>query len=141
MGSQYAARLGVLLAIDTAEFTAGVNEAVATNKKLKRAIESDMQAAAKEIQRLQYAVQDYGKEVTHVTQMERALAEGGRFARLAKIKDSEAIVQGMLAQAAALDKLAAADKKLGAGGQTSGMDRYLKQALAYQTTEVFDQSA
>ena len=66
MGSQYAARLGVLLAIDTAEFTAGVNEAVATNKKLKRAIESDMQAAAKEIQRLQYAVQDYGKEVTHV---------------------------------------------------------------------------
>jgi phage-related minor tail protein len=136
MGSQYAARLGVLLAIDTAEFTAGVNEAVATNKKLKRAIESDMQAAAKEIQRLQYAVQDYGKEVTHVTQMERALAEGGRFARLAKIKDSEAIVQGMLAQAAALDKLAAADKKLGAGGQTSGMDRYLKQALAYQTTDI-----
>jgi phage-related minor tail protein len=136
MGSQYAARLGVLLAIDTAEFTAGVNEAVATNKKLKRAIESDMQAAAKEIQRLQYAVQDYGKEVTHVTQMERALAEGGRFARLAKIKDSEAIVQGMLAQAAALDKLAIADKKLGAGGQSSGMDRYLKQALAYQTTDI-----
>ena len=136
MGSQYAARLGVLLAIDTAEFTAGVNEAVATNKKLKRAIESDMQAAAKEIQRLQYAVEDYGKQVTHVTQMERALAEGGRFARLAKIKDSEAIVQGMLAQAAALDKLAASDKKLGAGGATSGMDRYLKQALAYQTTDI-----
>jgi phage-related minor tail protein len=136
MGSQYAARLGVLLAIDTAEFTAGVNEAVATNKKLKRAIESDMQAAAKEIQRLQYAVQDYGKEVTHVTQMERALAEGGRFARLAKIKDSEAIVQGMLAQAAALDKLAMADQKLGANGRTSGMDRYLKQALAYQTTDI-----
>jgi len=136
MGSQYAARLGVLLAIDTAEFTAGVNEAVATNKKLKRAIESDMQAAAKEIQRLQYAVQDYGKEVTHVTQMERALAEGGRYARLAKIKDSEAIVQGMLAQAAALDKLANSDKKLGASGQSSGMDRYLKSALAYQTTDI-----
>ena len=136
MGSQYAARLGVLLAIDTAEFTAGVNEAVATNKKLKRAIESDMQAAAKEIQRLQYAVQDYGKEITHVTQMERALAEGGRFARLAKIKDSEAVVQGMLAQAAALDKLAVADQKLGAGGRSSGMDRYLKSALAYQTTDI-----
>jgi phage-related minor tail protein len=136
MGSQYAARLGVLLAIDTAEFTAGVNEAVATNKKLKRAIESDMQAAAKEIQRLQYAVQDYGKEVTHVTQMERALAEGGRYARLAKVKDSEAVVQGMLAQAAALDKLAMADKKLGAGGNTTGMDRYLKAALAYQTTDI-----
>lgn len=136
MGSQYAARLGVLLAIDTAEFSAGINEAIASNKKLKRAIESDMQAAAKEIQRLKYAVEDYGKEVTHVTQMERALAEGGRYARLAKVKDSEAIVQGMLQQAAALDKLAAADKKLGSGANTSGMDRYLKQALAYQTTDI-----
>lgn len=133
MGNQYAARLGVLLGIDTAEFTSGVDKAVAETRKLKRAIESEMKAAEKEIQRMKYAVEDYGKEVTAVTMMQRQLSEGGRYANLAK--GSATFSAAMLKEAAALDAVREANKKLGSSS-SAGMDRYLKQALAYQTTDI-----
>lgn len=136
MANQYAARLGVLLGIDTAEFSSGVDKAVAETRKLKRSIESEMKAAEKEIQRLKFATEDYGKEVTAVTLMQRQLAEGGRYANLAK--NSSTFAAAMLKEAAALDAVREANKKLdasrGMGG--AGMDRYLKQALAYQTTDI-----
>lgn len=137
MANQYAARLGVLLGIDTAEFSSGVDKAVSETRKLKRSIESEMKAAEKEIQRMKYAVEDYGKEVTAVTLMQRQLSEGGRYANLAK--NSTAFAQSMLKEAAALDAVREANKKLDAsrGGMgAAGMDRYLKQALAYQTTDI-----
>lgn len=137
MANQYAARLGVLLGIDTAEFSSGVDKAVAETRKLKRSIESEMKAAEKEIQRLKYATEDYGKEVTAVSLMQRQLSEGGRYANLAK--SSASFSAAMLKEAAALDAVREANKKLdasrgGMGG--AGMDRYLKQALAYQTTDI-----
>ncbi len=136
MANQYAARLGVLLGIDTAEFSSGVDKAVAETRKLKRSIESEMKAAEKEIQRLKYATEDYGKEVTAVTLMQRQLAEGGRYANLAK--NSSTFAAAMLKEAAALDAVREANKKLDAsrGMGAAGMDRYLKQALAYQTTDI-----
>lgn len=135
MANQYAARLGVLLGIDTAEFSSGVDKAVSETRKLKRSLESEMKAAEKEIQRIKYAVEDYGKEVSAVTLMQRQLSEGGRYANLAK--NSTAFAQAMLKEAAALDAVREANKKLDATrGGTAGMDRYLKQALAYQTTDI-----
>ena len=136
MANQIAARLGVLLGIDTAEFSSGVDKAVADTRKLKRSIESEMKNAEKEIQRIKYAVEDYGKEVSAVTLMQRQLAEGGRYANLAKSSDTFA--QAMLKEAAALDAVVASQKKLN-GARSSkemGLDRFQKQALAYQTTDI-----
>lgn len=135
MANQYAARLGVLLGIDTAEFSSGVDKAVSETRKLKRSIESEMRNAEKEIQRLKYATEDYGKEITAVTLMQRQLSEGGRYANLAK--SSSTFSAAMLKEAAALDAVREANKKLNASrGGSAGMDRYLKQALAYQTTDI-----
>lgn len=136
MANQIAARLGVLLGIDTAEFSSGVDKAVADTRKLKRSIESEMKNAEKEIQRIKYAVEDYGKEVTAVTLMQRQLAEGGRYANLAKSSDTFA--KAMLKEAAALDAVMESQKKLN-GSRSSkemGLDRFQKQALAYQTTDI-----
>jgi phage-related minor tail protein len=136
MANQIAARLGVLLGIDTAEFSSGVDKAVSETRKLKRSIESEMKNAEKEIQRIKYAVEDYGKEVSAVTLMQRQLAEGGRYANLAKSSDSFA--KAMLKEAAALDAVVASQKKLN-GSRSSkemGLDRFQKQALAYQTTDI-----
>ena len=137
MANQYAARLGVLLGIDIAEFSSGVDKAVAETRKLNRSIESEMKAAEKEIRRIQYAVEDYGKEVTAVTLMQRKLAQGGAYENIGKERKDYAAA--MLKEAAAIDAVAAADKRLqaGRGGMGgAGMDRYLKQALAYQTTDI-----
>ena len=136
MANQIAARLGVLLGIDIAEFSSGVDKAVADTRKLKRSIESEMKTAEKEIQRIRYAVEDYGKEVSAVTLMQRQLSEGGRYANLAK--SSKSFSEAMLKEAAALDAVVASQKKLN-GARSSkemGLDRFQKQALAYQTTDI-----
>ena len=136
MANQIAARLGVLLGIDTAEFSSGVDKAVADTRKLKRSIESEMKTAEKEIQRIKYAVEDYGKEVSAVTLMQRQLAEGGRYANLAKSSDTFA--KAMLKEAAALDAVVAANNNLNKSRSSKemGLDRFQKQALAYQTTDI-----
>jgi phage-related minor tail protein len=136
MANQIAARLGVLLGIDTAEFSSGVDKAVADTRKLKRSIESEMKTAEKEIQRIKYAVEDYGKEVSAVTLMQRQLAEGGKYANLAKSSDTFA--KAMLKEAAALDAVVAANNKLNKSRSSKemGLDRFQKQALAYQTTDI-----
>ena len=67
MAGQYAARLGVLLGLDTAELTVGVDKAISETKRLERTIESEMKSAEREILRIKHAVEDYGKEVTAVT--------------------------------------------------------------------------
>ena len=73
MASSNIARLGVVLACDTAEFTASINKAIEENNKLKRSIQRDSDAAAKEIIALKYATEDYGKEVSKVVQIEREI--------------------------------------------------------------------
>ena len=135
MTGQYAARLGVLLGLDTAELTVGVDKGISETKRLNNAIEREMKSAEKEILRIKNAVEDYGKEVTAVTMMQRKLAQGGIYENIGKNRKDYA--DAMLREAAAIDAVAAADKKLQAGrGGSAGMDRYLKSALAYQTTDI-----
>jgi len=138
MASQNIARLGVVLGIDTAEFTAGVDKAIAENKKLKASIQRESNAAAKEIIALKYATEDYGKAVTKVEQIQREIM-GGKFRNA-----SQQLKDQLLAQAAAYDKVAASSTKakiaqlgmLGAqmpGGQLSQQQL---AALSYQTTDI-----
>ena len=61
--SQYLARLGVVLGIDTAEYSADVNEVQQQTKKMQKTISSELRLAEKEYLSLKYAAEDYGKEV------------------------------------------------------------------------------
>lgn len=133
MASQNIARLGVVLGMDTAEFTASVDKAIAENVKLKNAIRRQTDAAAKEIINLKYATEDYGKSVSKVTQIEREVAAG-------RFKNASAEVkQKLLEQAKAYDAVAAATKN--AMGAQFKMNEQQKIQLTYQTTDLFTQLA
>lgn len=64
MASQNIARLGVVLGIDTAQWSKDVDLAIEQNRKLAREIKKENNAAEREIERLTYAIKDYGREVT-----------------------------------------------------------------------------
>ena len=133
MASQNIARLGVVLGLDTAEFTASIDKAIAENVKLKNAIRRETDAAAKEIVALKYATDDYGKTVSRVTQVEREMAAG-------RFKNATADVKKqLLDQAAAYDKIAMSAK--GAAGAQFKMNEQQKLNLTYQTTDLFTQIA
>jgi lambda family phage tail tape measure protein len=133
MASQNIARLGVVLGLDTAEFTASIDKAISENKKLKDAIKRETNAAAKEIVDLKYATDDYGKTVSKVTQVEREMA-AGRFKNA-----TTDVKKQLLEQAAAYDKIAMSAK--GAAGAQFKMNEQQKINLTYQTTDFFTQIA
>lgn len=138
MASQNIARLGVVLGIDTAEFTAGVDKAIAENKKLKSAIQRETNAAAKEIIALKHAVEDYGKSLTKTEQIQREIATG-RFMNATKEAK-----QMLLDQAKAYDQVAASAQKAGKaqagmgmlGAQGKQLTPQQLSALGYQTTDI-----
>jgi phage-related minor tail protein len=130
MAGQYAARLGVILGLDMAEFTAGIDKAIAENKKLKASIQRETNAAAKEIIALKYATEDYGKSITKVDQIQRDIGAGGRLANATKeVKDM------LLQQAAAYDAVAIAAKKSQIA-QLDGLTKQQKIGVGYQTTDI-----
>jgi len=130
MASNNIARLGVVLGLDTAEFTASIDKAISENRKLGQAIKRESNAAAGEIVSLKNATDDYGKTLTKVQIIEREISTG-KF-RLA----SDDLKMQLLAQAAAYDRIAASSLKA-AGGLTA----WQKQGLMYQTTDFFTQVA
>ena len=133
MASQNIARLGVVLGLDTAEFTAQVDKAISENKKLKDAIKRDSQAALKESAALKLAAEDYGKTLTKVQQIEREISSG-RFMNATK-----EMKQQLLERAAAYDKVAMSTKN--ATAAQFKMNEQQKLALTYQTTDLFTQIA
>lgn len=130
MASNNIARLGVVLGLDTAEFTAAIDKAILENRKLGMEIKRDSQAAAAEITRLKYATEDYGKTLTQVELVEREI-KAGRYA-----KSEAGLIQILRDQAKAYDAVAVSTKAA-AGGMTS----FQKQSLMYQTTDFFTQVA
>ncbi len=101
--------------------TAGRYDAGLLERAIKAAITRESNAAAKEIVALKYATEDYGKEVSKVTQIEREIA-AGRFKNAAP-----ALQQQLLAQARAYDEVAAAGKR------TMGvLSEQQKLAITYQ---------
>jgi phage-related minor tail protein len=133
MASQNIARLGVVLGLDTAEFTAQVDKAISENRKLKDAIKRDSQAALKESAALKLAAEDYGKTLTKVQLIEREISSG-RFMNATK-----EMKQQLLERAAAYDKVAAATKN--ATAAQFKMNEQQKIQLTYQTTDLFTQLA
>ena len=130
MASNNIARLGVVLGLDTAEFTASIDKAIQENKKLGQAIKRDTNAAAGEIIALKNATDDYGKTLTKVQLIEREISQGKFRSATDEMKNQ------LLAQAAAYDQVAA-----GAHKAAGGLTAWQKQGLMYQTTDFFTQIA
>ena len=128
MASQNIARLGVVLGLDTAEFTASIDKAISENAKLKNAIRRDTNAAAAEIINLKHATDDYGKTLTKVQMMERETTSG-RF--MNATKEAKAL---LLEKAKAYDAVANAAKN--ATNAEFKMNAQQKMGLTYQTTDV-----
>ena len=133
MASQNIARLGVVLGLDTAEFTAQVDKAISENRKLKDSIKRDSQAALKESAALKLAAEDYGKTLTKVQLIEREI-HSGRFMNATK-----EMKQQLLDRAAAYDKVAASTAK--ATASQFKLNEQQKIQLTYQTTDLFTQIA
>lgn len=130
MASSNIARLGVVLGLDTAEFTAEIDKAIAANQKMARDIKRDTNAAAGEIIALKYATEDYGKTLTKVQQIEREITSG-RF-----MKATDEMKQRLRESAAAYDAVANSAKKT-----TFQMSEQQKMQLGFQMTDFVTQIA
>ena len=133
MASQNIARLGVVLGLDTAEFTASIDKAISENAKLKNAIRRDNNAAAAEITALKNATDDYGKTLTRVQIVERE-STSGRF-----MNATREMKQLLLEKAKAYDAVAASTTK--ATASQFKLNEQQKIQLTYQTTDLFTQIA
>ena len=133
MASQNIARLGVVLGLDTAEFTASIDKAISENAKLKNAIRRDTNSAAGELKTLVHATEDYGKALTKVELIQREVTSGKFMNATQDMKNR------LLQQAAAYDKVAMSAKN--AAGATFKMNEQQKINLTYQTTDFFTQIA
>jgi phage-related minor tail protein len=137
MASTNIARLGVVLGLDMAEFTAGIEQAVKENKKLSSAIKSDSNAAAKEIMALKFATDTYNKSLTKTEEIQKATTTG-RYAFATK-----ELKEQLMAAAKAYDQVAMSAGKA-QKAQSTGMlgaqgDKLNPQqlaALSYQTTDI-----
>lgn len=107
MASNNIARLGVVLGIDTAEFTASIDRAKAVTRQMAAEMKRDMNAAAGEIVRLTHATSDYGKTLTQVQLVEREMQSG----RYKSIDLTGTMKDRLLAAAAAYDATALAATK------------------------------
>jgi phage-related minor tail protein len=133
MASQNIARLGVVLGLDTAEFTASIDKAISENAKLKNAIRRDTNSAAGELKALVHATEDYGKTLTKVELIQREVTSGKFMNATKDMKDR------LLQQAAAYDKMAESAKN--AAGAQFKLNEQQKIQLTYQTTDLFTQIA
>ena len=133
MASNNIARLGVVLGLDTAEFTAAIDKVMSENRKLGMQLKRDMNAAAAEVSALKFATEDYGKTLTKVQLIEREI-QTGRYQNV-----TQQMKQTLLQQAAAYDAVASSAGKAQAG--IAGLNAQQKMNLTYQTTDFFTQLA
>lgn len=133
MANQILARLGVVLGLNVAEWQRDVDQAIAANSKLKREIKQNSNAAEKEIEKLTYAVKDFGKELTNAERVEREFISGGKYAQATQSRKDQ-----LLIQARALDAVTAASKNAQKEQlKSAGLNAQQLQALSYQTTDIF----
>ena len=130
MASQYLARLGIVLGIDSGELVLGIEKAKKEFKQFSNEVQKDTKAALREADALRLATEDYGKTLTKVQQIEREIATGKyRFA-------SQEAKDAILAQAKAYDAVAASGKKANAA-----LTEQQKLQVTYQLTDFFTQIA
>ena len=97
--NQNIARLGVVLGIETGEYTREINEIIQKNKEMKREVDSATKAITREIEDLAFATQNYGKTLTKVEQVEQSIQR----LRYNEKNVGAALIRDLKAQAAAYD--------------------------------------
>jgi len=130
MASQYLARLGIVLAVDSGELVQGITKAQQEFDSLSRQGKRATEALAKDMQQLVYATQDLGKTLTKVELVEREIA-AGRYQGA-----SQSAIQTARQLAKAYDDKAASLKKV-----SGAMSEQQKLAVTYQVTDFFTQIA
>ena len=131
--NQNIARLGVVLGIETGEYTREINEIIQKNKEMKREVDSATKAITREIEELAFATQNYGKTLTKVEQVEQSIQR----LRYTEKNVGAALIRDLKAQAAAYDaKVAAAQKAADLDKKAGGLNKQQIAALGYQTTDI-----
>ena len=131
--NQNIARLGVVLGIETGEYTREINEIIQKNKEMKREVDSATKAITREIEELAFATQNYGKTLTKVEQVEQNIQR----LRYNEKNVGAALIRDLKAQAAAYDaKVAAAQKAADMDKKAGGLNKQQIAALGYQTTDI-----
>ena len=130
MASQYLARLGIVLGIDSGELVQGITDAKKQFHGFANQVEKDTKAAAREFEILKQATEDYGRTLTKVEQIQREI-ERGRF-----MFASQNVKDKLMEQAKAYDAQAASIKKT-----TSVLTEQQKLQVGYQLTDFFTQIA
>ncbi len=133
MASANIARLGVLLGLDMAQFTADMDKAVFQTKRLEREAQKANERALKDAYAIKTATEDYGKTLTKVQQIERAISEG-RYQGA-----SQAALDQIRARAAAYDKEVESVKKLNTERlkMMGGLTPQQQAQIGYQMTDIF----
>ena len=133
MASNNIARLGVILGLDTAEFTASIDKAVSENRKLGREMERSTKKAMEDAQSLKYATEDYGKTLTKVQELERNIA-AGRYQGA-----QQGAMDELRKRATAYDAIAVSATKVAKVTDGTMMNQQQKMQLMYQSTDFFTQ--
>ena len=130
MASQYLARLGIVLGVDSGELVQGITEAKKQFHGFANQVEKDTKAAAREFEALKVATEDYGRTLTKVEQIQREI-ERGRF-----MFASQNVKDKLLEQAKAYDAQAAAMKRA-----TGVLTEQQKMQVGFQLTDFVTQIA
>lgn len=130
MASQYLARLGIVLGVDSGELVQGIEDAKKQFHNFKNQVEKDTKAAAREFEVLKNATEDYGKTLTKVEQIQREIDRGRFMFASQNVKDK------LLEQAKAYDAQAASMKKV-----AGAMSDQQKMQVTYQVTDFVTQIA
>ncbi len=133
MANQILARLGIVMAVDSAELEVGLSKAKEQFKGFTKEVQRQSNEAAKETLALKMATETYGKTLTAVQRLELEMKYGKYAGNMLTEQQNKLLRE----QAAAYDAVkAAADKANAAKVAKGGLTPQMSAALGYQTTDI-----
>jgi lambda family phage tail tape measure protein len=133
MANQILARLGIVMAVDSAELAVGLDKAKEQFKGFSKEVQRQSNEAAKETMALKLATETYGKSLTAVQRLEMEMRYGKYAGNMLTAQQNKLLME----QAAAYDAVrASADKANAAKAGKGGLQPHLVAALGYQTTDI-----
>jgi phage-related minor tail protein len=133
MANQILARLGIVMAVDSAELAVGLDKAKEQFKGFSKEVQRQANEAAKETMALKMATETYGKSLTAVQRLELEMRYGKYAGNMLTAQQNKLLRE----QAAAYDAVkASADKANAAKVAKGGLTPQMSAALGYQTTDI-----
>lgn len=133
MANQILARLGIVMAVDSAELEVGLSKAKEQFRGFTKEVQRQSNEAAKETMALKMATETYGKTLTAVQRLELEMKYGKYAGNMLTEQQNRLLRE----QAAAYDAVkASADKANAAKVAKGGLTPQMSAALGYQTTDI-----